>query len=77
LSEKILDNEILPQGYSIIRKDHQSRGSRVIEQSKSYQVLPSPPDLELLAINIGSVTYVLFSYIPPNLSEENVQIEVF
>ena len=70
-----MDNEILPQGYSIIRKDRQSRGGGVmiaIKQSKSYEILPSPLDLELIAISTGSVTYCLV-YIPPNLSNDNVQ----
>ena len=57
LSDKISDNEILPHNYSIIRKDRQSRGGGVmfaVKHSKSYQVLPSPPELELLTISIGS-----------------------
>ena len=68
LSDKILDNEILPYNYSIIRKDRQSRGGGVmfaIKHSNSYQVLPSPPDLELyFTISIGSATptiYCLYS----------------
>jgi len=44
----------------------------VVKQSKSYEVLSSPPDLELLAISTESITYCLV-YIPPNSSEEYVQ----
>ena len=75
LTDKILNNEILPKGYSITRKDRQSSGGGVliaIKESKSYQVLSSPPDLELLAINTDSITYCLV-YIPPNSSHEYVQ----
>ena len=43
-----------------------------VKQSKSYEVLSSPPDLELIAIKINSITYCLV-YIPPNSSEEYVQ----
>ena len=48
LSDKLFDNEILPHNYLITCKDHQSRDGGVmfaIKHSKSYQVLPSPPDL--------------------------------
>ena len=43
-----------------------------VKQSKSYEVLTSPPDLELLAISTKSITYCLV-YTPPNSSEEYVQ----
>ena len=71
LSHKIFDNEILPHNYSIIRKDRQSRGGGVmfaIKHSKSYQVLSTPPDLELLTISIGSPTPTIYClvYIAPN-----------
>ena len=78
LSDKIFNNEILPQNYSIIRKDRQSRGGGVmfaIKHSKSYQVLLSPPDLELLTISIGSPTSTIYClvYIPPNSPDEYIQ----
>ena len=46
-----------------------------IKHSKSYQVLSSPPDLELLIISIGSSTPTIYClvYIPPNLSDEYTQ----
>ena len=50
LTNKIFDNEILPNGYALIRKDHGSRGGGVmlaISKSLSYQVLVTPPSLEL------------------------------
>ena len=43
-----------------------------VNQSKSYQVLSFPSDLELLAISIESITYCLV-YILRNSSEEYVQ----
>ena len=62
LSDKIFDNEILPHNYSIVHKDHQSRGGGVmfgIKYSKSYQVLPSPPNLELLTIIVLGHLFLL------------------
>ena len=46
-----------------------------IKCSKSHQVLPSPSDLEILAISTGSITPTIYClvYIPPNLSDENIQ----
>ena len=46
-----------------------------IKHSKSYQVLHSPPDLELLTISIGSPTPTIYClvYIPRNLSDEYIQ----
>ena len=78
LSNKIFDNEILPHNYSIIRKYRQSRGGGVmfaIKHSKSYQVMPTPLDLELLTISIGSPTPIIYClvYIPPNSSDEYIQ----
>jgi len=75
LTDKILNNEILPKSYSITHKDCQSRGGGAliaVKESKSYQVLSSPPILELLAINTVSISYC-FVYIPPNSSHEYVQ----
>ena len=63
LLDKIFNNEILPNNYSIICKDHQSRGGGVmfaIKHSKSYQVLPFPSDLELLTISIESPTPTIY-----------------
>ena len=81
LSDKIFNNEILPQNYSIIRKDRQSRGGGVmfaIKHSKSYQVLLSLPDLELLTISIGSPTSTIYClvYIPPNSPDEYIHPEI-
>ena len=63
LSDKLFENEILSHNYSIIQKDRQSRGSGVmftIKYSKSYQVLPSPSDLEILTIIVLDQLLLLF-----------------
>ena len=78
LSDNILDNEILPNSYSIVRKDRQSRGGGVmlaIKNSKSYEVMPSPPNLELIIIRIASSIPVIYClvYIPPKSSDEYLQ----
>ena len=46
-----------------------------IKHFKSYQVLPSPSDLEILTISAGSITPTIYClvYILPTLSDENVQ----
>ena len=46
-----------------------------IKQSKSFQVLLSPPDLELLAISTGSPTPTIYCliYIPPNSPDNYIQ----
>ena len=78
LSDKIFDNEILPKNYTIIRKDRKTRGGGLllaIKFSKSYQVLHSPTNLELLSISIGSTipTVYCLVYIPPDSSNEYYQ----
>ncbi|MCY3929513.1 MAG: reverse transcriptase family protein [Acidobacteria bacterium] len=46
-----------------------------VKHSKSYQVLPSPPKLELLTISIGSSEPTIYClvYIPPNSSDEYIR----
>ena len=78
LTNKIFDNEILPTGYALIRKDRGSQGGGVIlaiNKSLSYQVLITPPSLELLCVEVNhsnSLIYCLV-YIPPNASNEYLQ----
>ena len=61
----IYDNEILPQiQYTIYRHDCGSRGGGVmlgIKQDILSKVLPSPPGLEILTIQIVSYQETLFS----------------
>ena len=55
LSDVIFDNEILSSGYNIFRKDRGSRGGSVllaVADSIPTQLLPSPPNLEVLSIKI-------------------------
>ena len=68
LTNEIFDNEILPRGYTLIRKDRSSHGGGImlaISNSLSYQILPTPPNLELVSIKINSIIYCLV-YKPPN-----------
>ena len=56
LDSNILDNEILPKGYIIYRRDRCTRGGEVliaIEGSVSSQLIDCPKELELLLIQIG------------------------
>ena len=56
LSDKICDNELLP-AYTIICKDCGSRGGGVmlaIKSSLSYEVLSTPPSVEVLTVSVGS-----------------------
>ena len=78
LSEKIFDNEILPNNYTIIRKDRKTLGGGVmfaVKSSKPYQVLQSPTNLEMLTISIGSTlpTVYCLGYIPPDSSVDYCQ----
>ena len=71
LSPFITDNEILPTGYSIYRKDRKSRGGGVllaIYHSLPSLQLQSPPDLEVATVQIGAKGNVAICvvYIPPN-----------
>ena len=50
LTNKIVDNDILPHVYTLIHEDRGSRGGGVmlaISKSSSYQVLPTPASLEI------------------------------
>ena len=72
LSDSVFDNEILPSGYSIFRKDRGSRGGGilvVVADSIPIKLIPSPSNLEALTIMISySKGQILLwcVYIPPN-----------
>ena len=56
LSDAVFDNEIIPKNYSIYRKDRKSRGGGVliaISDSISFNLIPSPNTLELIAVSIN------------------------
>ena len=74
LSDKIFDNELLPYAYTIIRKDRGSRGGGVmfaIKSSLSYEVLSTPPSVEVLTVSVGSSipTVYCLAYFPPNATD--------
>ena len=78
LTNKIFDNEILPNGYALVRKDRGSRGGGVmlaISKSLSYQILLTPPSLELLCVKINHSNPIIYClvYIPPNAPNEYLQ----
>ena len=71
LSPFITDNEILPTGFTIHCKDRKSRGGGVllaIHHSLLSLQLQSPPDLEVVAVQIGAKGNVVICvvYILPN-----------
>ena len=77
LTDCIYDHEILPNDFVLYRKDRPSRGGGVliaIKASICSSQLPSPPDIEVISIKVGSVQeFVLSSvYIPPNASTSHV-----
>ena len=56
LHSNIFDNEILPSGYQIYRKDCNRRGGGVvlaIKNSIPSKLLSTPSDLELLAVSVS------------------------
>lgn len=74
LSNHIFDNEILPTGYSIYRKDRNSRGGGVlmaIKDNLTCNLMSSPPDIEIITVKISTSVpiFICLVYIPPNSSE--------
>ena len=71
LSNMILDKEIIPYGYSIYRKDRTSRGGGVlvaIKNTISSRLVQSPLNLELIAVELIEINYLVFVvYLPPNI----------
>ena len=74
LSDNVLDQEIIPTGYTIYHKDRSCRRGGVmlaVKHSIPSHTLDIPTDLEALCVQIGntdSVTLCLV-YIPPNSLE--------
>ena len=74
LSDNILDQEIIPTGYTIYRNDRPSRGGDVmlmVKRSIPSHALNILVKLEKLCVHIGnenSITFC-FVYIPPNSPE--------
>ena len=71
LSDYILNNEILPSGYSIYRHNRPLRGGGVmlaVNNTLPSKILPSPYNLELVAVKIYSkYSFILcLIYNPPN-----------
>ena len=78
LDSNILDNEILPKGYIIYRRDRCTRGGGVLiafEGSVSSQLIDCPTELKLLLIQIGikHPTRICLVYNPPNSCVEYKQ----
>ena len=74
LSKDIFDNEILPYGYSIYRKDRDSRGGGVLLAVKNNIIstqMSSPPDVEIVSVLISTSNpfIICVIYIPPNSSD--------
>ena len=70
----IFDNKVLPSGYSIYRKDRDSRGGGVllaIKDSFSSSRLPSPSDIETVSVLISSQNSIIIcaAYVPPNAND--------
>ena len=78
LHENILDNEIIPPGYKIYRRDRKSRGGGIliaIDESIISRIVTSHPTIELLAIEVETTPKmtVICLYIPPNSSNQYQQ----
>ncbi|XP_065895943.1 uncharacterized protein [Dysidea avara] len=74
LSKDIFDNEIIPSGYTIYRKDRDSRGGGVllaVKDNITSSQLSSPPHVEILTVLISTSNPFIISvvYIPPNSSD--------
>lgn len=75
LSNIILDSKILPHGYTIYRKDRESRGGGVtlaISNNFPSKQLPSPPNLEIVTVSIflDPAFTCRMVYAPPNATVE-------
>ena len=79
LSKDIFDNEIIPSGYTIYRKDTDSRGGGVllaVKDNITSSQLSSPPHVEILTVLISTSNPFIISvvYIPPNSSDTNHEL---
>ena len=73
LSNHIFDNEILPNGYTIYRKDRCSCGGGVliaIKDNFTSSLTTSPSDIETITVKIliSNPIILCLVYIPPNSS---------
>ena len=73
MSAHVYDNEILPNKFTIYRKDRESRGGGVliaVNDLLPSMLIPSPPNLEVVCIKLclsGDHIISLCSvYVPPN-----------
>lgn len=67
-------NEILPTGYTIIRKDRDSKGGGVLlacKDSMNIKQLHSPSTLEAVTVEIDSSFVLCLIYRPPNSDDQN------
>ena len=78
LHDYIYNNELLPTGYTIFRKDHSSKGGAVMVAVKS--VLKSiysaycPDDLEVVSVTVHAhhTFMVCAVYIPPSSTSDYI-----
>ncbi len=71
LNDSILNNEILPYDYSIFRKDRNSRGGGVllaIHISIPTKLIPSPPNLEIIVVELIHVKCIVCSVYSPTVN---------
>ena len=72
LTHFIYDEEILPKGYTLYRKDRESRGGGVLIAVNDHLpsiLFPSPPDLEVVTVRLcppRNTISICAVYIPPN-----------
>ena len=72
LTHFIYDKEILPKGYTLYRKDRESRGGGVLIAVNDHLpsiLFPSPPDLEVVTVRLcprRNTISICAVYIPPN-----------
>ena len=66
LYKDVFDNEIIPNGYTIYRKDRDSRGGGVllaVKDNITSSQLSSPPNVEILTVLISTLKSVLFTFL--------------
>lgn len=78
LSDFIYDNEVIPTGYSLYRKDRSSRGGGVlvaVSDSIQSAIITTPSKLEVVAVSITLQEVVTFcvTYVPPSASIEYIE----
>ena len=69
----IFSREILLANYTLLRKDHESRGGGVLEafsDTLSIKQLPSPSNLEVITAEVDSSFVLCLIYRPPNVDNQ-------